>query len=81
MQGMTGSIIKNEMNESVALQWKLGTSWHVLARLGTSWKQDREEDGQDGQDTLFFVDTGGVPCQDGSLWAVHRLCISLYIFV
>ena len=35
MQGMTGSIIKNEMNESVALQWKLGTSWHVLARLGS----------------------------------------------
>ena len=39
--------------------------WHILAHLGTSWKQDREED---DQDTLFFVDTGGVPCQDSRLW-------------
>ena len=41
--------------------------WHIFIP-STSWNQDREED---DQDTLFFVDTGGVPCQDG------RLCGSI----
>ena len=55
----------------------LGTSWHILAHLGTSWKQDREED---DQDTLFFVDTGGVPCQDSRLWVGSPQTLHIFVY-